>query len=272
MKKSFIKKLSLPAAGVLLAAILILWQAHRPSWAAAGEGTHKPSAADTLREAHIPEEIAPYLDYLKEANKLVSNDRSAYSYDISLMDAGSHQVLDRISGRLYRDGSNFLDSNKAMVSLLYKGVFFKVDHLHRQAYVFDVATVAQNMGVNLSDINTRMLDIPDSLMARAGVFNRPVYEGGNMYVTYTLNDTVPGDIRKLTFSFDAATHAIRGIKVFSAVSSDGERSVQQVCFLHDFSVMAGDRHLDPGKYFRTAGKKVQLLGSISNYKLTSNLQ
>jgi len=215
-------------------------------------------------------QTADYTRYLRKAGDMLGSASLSYRYRVLLVENKTGKVVDSMSGRLYKSGSNFLDSNATALSLLSGNYFFKADPKGKYAYIYDLSLAEKKMGIKRAQLNNAIVNIPDSLLQKMGKASIDGSDPGYIGIRYTLRSPVNG-IRDLLFRLDKKDESLAEIKIEVAEEDKwGDATgYRRIYYLFRFSNTVPAGKFNTGTYFKKEAGKARLQGIYKSYKLSS---
>lgn len=200
------------------------------------------------------------LGKIRDANNLKT---VGYDYTVCRKQNGS--ISDCVSGKLYKQGSNYLDSNSYYISAVLKGYYCKLNFREQSATVFEVEPFKKKMGMPLKETIGDVLPMPDSIIRRYGKVN--LLQGGATNYVVELNMAAPYS-SKITITVRKEDLHVQSLRMESQVI--GEDGVVQVYEMSRFKYGVDDRMFDYSRFFKlNSDKKIALSGRYAKYQLNT---
>lgn len=219
--------------------------------------------------------------YLEMAKEYMAQMPSmSYDYTYKLYNNGT--VADNITGRLYKIGQDYVDSNNYYSKVLFGDFYVLYNHQQKTAQYLNVPQLEQQVGMSRSEMFTELFNLPDSSFYQIGKVAAVKTNAGIVDLTYTLNDT-SAQIQKIKFSIDEQNKKLTAIELhlrmdqYSTVDHIDtvtgnpvmhyQESVLSMSNICPYTVSEGDASLQ-SMYFKTGSAVITLEGKFKSYKLS----
>lgn len=219
-----------------------------------------------------------YLDMAREYMAQIPS--LSYDYTYKLYNNGA--VSDNITGRLYKIGQDYVDSNNYYSKVLFGDFYVLYNHQQKTAQYLNVPKLEQQLGMSRSEMFTELFNLPDSSFYEIGKVVAVKSDAGIVDLTYTLNDTT-AQIQKIKFSIDEQNKTLTAIELhfrmdqYSTVdhidTATGnpvmhyQESVLSMSNIRPYTVSEGDTYLQ-SMYFKAGAAAITLEGKFKSYKLS----
>lgn len=208
--------------------------------------------------------------FLESASKLFSATELSYHYRVSMIDASKNEIVDTISGVLYRNGNNYLDSNNAILNMVSDGIFFKADYVRKTAHIYNINLLRKNMGFEpLESGNNGVINIPDSLISKLGKFSSKELPGDVMEVKYVLKSSNESNgLKYLIFNFNRKDNRLLAATIEIQVTDQWGDALPYAYryYITNIENKPTKGRIEPGNYFRVKGKDVTLIGRYARFE------
>ncbi len=200
------------------------------------------------------------LGKIRDANNL-----KAISYDYTVCRKQIGGLSDCASGKLLKQGNNYIDSNSYYISAVLKGYYCKLNFREQSATIFEVAAFRKKMGMPLEETAGNVIPLPDSIIKKYGKVN--MLQGGAGNYVIELNMTAPYN-SKMVITARKESLQVQSIKMETPVS--GETDVFQVYEMQHFKFSIDERVFDFNRFFKLGtDKKIVLSGRYARYQLNT---
>ncbi|MNS43004.1 hypothetical protein D3C72_753980 [compost metagenome] len=219
--------------------------------------------------------------YLEMAKEYMAK-MPSLSYDYTYNLYNNETVADNISGRLYKIGQDYVDSNNYYSKVLFGDFYVLYNHQKKTAQYLNIPKLEQQLGMSRSEMFTELFNLPDSSFYQIGKVTAVKSSAGIVDLTYVLNDT-SGQIQKIKFSIDEQNKKLAAIELnfrmdqYSTIdyidTATGapvmhyQESVLSISNIRPYTVSEGDTSLQ-SMYFKAGSAAVMLEGKFKSYKLS----
>lgn len=148
------------------------------------------------------------MDFLGKLKQINNGKHIAYQYQVLYINE-ENKVSDSVAGRLYKDGSSFVDENNLMLSACTNGYYCKVEKEKRNVHVYAAGLFQKYLGINVTE-ESSMLVIPDSIIFKHGSVRIDTLKNGN----YSVNINIGLDVfDKAVFEINKKTYLLESGKI-----------------------------------------------------------
>jgi hypothetical protein len=203
-------------------------------------------------------------NYLQVVKKVTNHPILSYRYKLVMENKQNSRSSESISGQLFKNGSDYRDSNTYAMSMIAGNYFFKLDFKKKEAYLYSLPVIEKKLGVKRQDMKASILDISDSLMASMGNLSASE-DNGEIMLQYKLKHSA-GTVQSISFKIRKSDMNLLEIKL---IAKEEGSSISY--YLNDFSNQMNDKQFTASQYFSIGNKKAKLSGRYQSYKLNAVL-
>lgn len=203
-------------------------------------------------------------DILQQIKKVNNSKQIRYRYAVYLVNTASNQKTDSITGMLYKNSYNYIDSNSAS-NILFNGKFFcKLDHSQKTAEVYDVSVLKSKLGMSFDEGGGTTIAVPDSIVARYARSNVQILPDGNFRVQLVFSNQA---LLKAEFIVERNTWLVKNVLIETKDTDGGGDNFIRVYSMADITYSVPMYRFNQDNYFKVAGDKIQLNKRYSKYSL-----
>ncbi len=203
---------------------------------------------------------------LKKVRDANANKPISYEYKVCKRYVPTGKILDCINGRLYQQGSDYLDSNNYYISSVRKGYYCKLDFKERSAIIFDADEFRKQMGIETNG-TSGVIAFPDSIIKKYGQIKLSKTGQGNYKIELTLG--APYDMTSV-LDVDKASLLVRAVKIISKMNGTDNQQTEQVYEMMQFNYVFDNRAMDHQRFYKVqADKTIVLTGRFAGFKLNT---
>lgn len=222
-------------------------------------------AAITMQTIYVQAQQDPYalLRQIRDAN---ANKPVSYDYKVCKRIVQTGKTLDCISGKLYQQAGDYLDSNNYYLSSVRKGYYCKLDFKERSAIVFNADVFRKEMGMEANG-SSGMIAFPDSIIKKYGQLT--VLQGGQGNYLIELKIGAPYHVASI-LDVDKSTLLMRSVKLVNKSASEGSDATEQVYEMKRFNYAFDIRVMDHNRFYKVqADKSILMTGIFTKFKLNT---
>lgn len=202
-------------------------------------------------------------DVLRQVGRVSKSPKIAYDYKVTLYSIKQAKDIDMITGRLYKNGNNYLDSSNASLTLVSGKYCFKLNRRQKQAIVYDLDLLERKLGLKRSADNGLFV-IPDSDIIRYG----KIYSGGPSNDLYVIKmqpkDKLFSDI---TVNVRKSDYQVESFEFETSEPQNAKPEFKRRYIINNIRWNVDDTKFNTDRFFKLDRKKAILNKDYADYKV-----
>ncbi len=208
--------------------------------------------------------INPIL-YVSDQLKLLSGVTLSYRYSVSLVDLRTGRVIDSNSGRLYRSGNEFVDSNKEFYTAITDRYFCKLDRSRKVVSIYQLDVLKRKLGID-PGIPRNTINIMDSLGFKSPVPQIDTSAREYYSLTWQLASPVQSSF---CIWIDKKSYRLLSVRIAALEYIDEKHRYNRLCTISDISATPAGEPVDLRSIFRIEARKVVMASKYADYTVKS---
>lgn len=210
-----------------------------------------------------------HLEFFRQLSRINTVDEFRYDYRVTLTDA-SGKVTDSITGRLYKKGKSYVDSNSSTFVALVEPYYCKLDHQYREGSVYDLRIFREKLQLS-EDEHFSVIRIPDSVIARYGTLKVDT-TGRDFFRVHLQLQQQP--VASIDAFINRKDLTVRYLKLALAPEAgDGvSETLHRVYEVRNIAYHVPPAVFDMSRYYTVQGGKATLSSRYAHYSLKTITQ
>lgn len=156
---------------------------------------------------------------LKKLRKANNSKSITYDYQVKLLNANDGIIKDSVSGKMYKNGTVYLDSNKMSITARSKDYYFNLNKYQKTATVLSVELLNKKMGFKSDRSAEDIIAIPDSILLKYGKINVTTLPDGDYHVDIHFEELM---FEQVVFEIDHMTMLVKYMEIVSVDEMSGQ--------------------------------------------------
>jgi len=185
-----------------------------------------------------------------------------YDYSVALVERYG-DTIDRIIGKVYKEGLNYIDSNNVTITATGNGYYFGLNQSSKTATIVAINKLEKMLDAPLAKNQDYLVGIPDSVISKHGDIKIKTLENGNYLFQLTFKEL---HYTNVDLEVNKKTMLVHKMKLTSLDRIEGQRRIYNI---HNIKCKFNSDKLNLNRFFRIKNNEVVLDKKYLGYKINT---